>query len=428
MALGPEDISAASNALKVIYTDDELQLYLSQKHAFFAAIKKSDSFEGKRIDHDIQHGYNQSAGPSIAAASATNSTATDALFSVLRKQYYGYGQIDREVILASRSQKGSFTRKLKQAYDNSLMSLERFLKWTIWGNGGGSYGTLAGVGVASGLLNTQVQVTNIATAPWIEKDMKLQFSVNSGFGNVTTVKQPGGGAEGAATTGITLTVANINRRTGVITFTAAVPVAAGEVAVGDYFFRYLTKGQCVDGVRAWVPMNDTDAALAFNGVPRSVDIERLAGLRYLTPEATYGQTILAASAYASNVGSQMTSVYMNPVSIQKMGEIERSRVVREEIGDLEIGFNAIKFATSVGDLSLMAEATVPPGWAFITDPSFWEFRHLDTMVGFFEEDGLLKRVDGFDRYEFRLGGYGNLLCHAPQQSMWVKLDSAAVEI
>lgn len=428
MSLGPEDITAAANSLKVIYTDDELRLFLSRNHAFYAAIKNTDSFEGKRIDHDIQHGFNQSAGPTIAAASATNSTASDALFSVPRKQYYGYGQIDREVILASRSQKGSFTRKLKQAYDNSLMSLERFLKFSIWGNGGGAYAQLSGVGVASGLLNTQVQISNTALAPWIEKDMKLQFSVNTGFGGVTTVRQPGGGAEGAGTTGITLTVANINRRTGIITFTAAVPVAAGEVTVGDYVFRYLTKGSCLDGVRAWVPMNDTDAAATFNGATRSVDIERLAGLRYLTPEATYGQTILTASAYASNCGAMLKSVYMNPVSIQKLGEIERSRVVREEIGELEIGFSAIKFATSVGDLSVFPEAAIPPGWAFVTDPEFWEFCHLDKAVSFFEEDGLLKRVDGFDRYEFRLGGYGNLLCHAPLHSMWVKLDATATEI
>lgn len=431
MSIGAEDLTAAANSLKVIYTDDELLLMIMKDHPFFAAIKKTNSFEGKTLDMDVQHGFTQSAGPTIGVAESTASTATDAAFSVTRKQYYATGKIDREVILASRSKKGSFTRKLKQAMDNAVDSLTLFLVWCLWSNGGGSYGKLSGVGVASGLLNTQVQLANPHLANWIEKDMQMQFSVNSGAGGVTTVKQAGGGAEASAATGITLTVASVVRRTGIITFTAAVPVAAGEVAVNDYLFRRQTKGLCLTGVRGWNPMNDTDAATALFGATRSVDIERLSGLRYLTVEGTYSQTILAACSYAKNLGAKLKTIYMNPVSITKLSEVERSKTVREEIGDLGIGFDVIKFSTAVGTLDLLSEPAVPPGWAYITNPEDWELAFLgeeNKPVEFFEEDGLLSRVSGSDQYEFRLGGYGNFVMHKPGNGMWVKLEDSAVEL
>lgn len=431
MSLGAEDLAAAQNALKVIYTDEELQLKIEKDHPLFAAMRKSNIFEGKTLDHDVQHGFTQSAGPTIAVAESTLSTAADAAFSVSRKQYYGAGKISREVILASRSKKGSFTRKLKQAMDNAVDSLTLFLMWSLWGNGGGAYGRLAKVGVADGLLNTQVQLANPDLSVWIEKDMQLQFSVNTGFGGVTTVKQPGGGAEASAATGITLTVANVLRRTGLITFSGAVPVAAGEVAVNDYIFRRQTKGLLLTGVRGWNPMNDTDAALALFGAPRSVDLERLSGLRYLTPSGSYSSTILDAMGYAKNLGASLKHLYMNPVSITKLSDVERSKTTREEIGDLGIGFDVIKFSTAVGNLDLLSEPAVPPGWAYATNPEDWELAFLgeeNKPVEFFEEDGLLKRVSGEDNYEFRLGGYGNFLHYKPVNGLWIKLDSTATEI
>ena len=431
MALGAEDLAAAANSLKVIYSDEELMLKIAKDHPLFAAIRKSNSFEGKSYDHTVQHGFNQSAGPTIAVAEDTVSTAADVAFSVTQKQYYGYGKIDRQVILASRSKKGAFTRKLKQAMDNAVDSLTLFLMFCLWGNGGGAYGRLSKVGVADGLLNTQVRLAAPEMATWIEKDMKLQFSQNAGFGGTsTTVRQPGGGAEAAASTGITLTVASVVRRTGIITFTAAVPVAAGEVTVNDYIFRKKTKGQCLTGVRGWNPMNDTDAATALFGATRSVDIERLSGLRYPTPDGTYSQTILNAAAYAKNVGSTLTSLYMNPISLTKLGEVERSKTVREEIGDLGIGFDVVKFSTAVGNLDTFSEPAIPPGWAYATNPEDWEMLFLgeeNKPVEFFEEDGLLSRVSGSDQYEFRLGGYGNFVMHKPVNGLWIKLDSAAVE-
>jgi hypothetical protein len=425
MALGPEDLAAAANVLKTIYSPEELMLMLCMRRPFMAAIVKSDDFEGDFYKHTVQHGFNQSAGPTPAVAIDTYSTNADARFSLERKRYYGYGKISREVMLATRSDKGSVTRKYKQALDGMIKGLGRYLDFTVWSDGGGAYGRLSGVGVASGLLATQVRLANLHGAIWIEPDQKHQFSVNTGFGGVQTVRQPGGGAEAAASTGITLTVANVNTRTGVITYTGAVPVAAGEVTVNDYVFRTRTKGLVLDGVRGWCPMDDTTAAAAFLGATRSVNIDRLSGQRWLDPLATYVETIREACAYASTLGNAGTSIFINPMTQNKIENSERDKVFKEEIGDLEIGFQVTKFQTPLGELDMMADPAVPPGWAFVTDPKDWSFKHLGKMVGFFEEAGLLRRVHGEDNYDFEGGGYGNILTDAPGNSLWIKLDKNA---
>ncbi len=425
MPLGPEDLTAAANTLKTIYSPEELELIICKKRPLLAMMTKDDDFEGDSFKHTVQHGFNQTAGPSPAVAIDTYSTAEDARFTLERKRYYGYGKIAREVMLATRSDKGSVVRKYKQALDGLIMGLGRYLDFTVWSDGGGAYGQLDGVGVASGLLATQVRLANPHGAIWIEKNQKHQFSANTGFGGVTTVRQPGGGAEASAATGITLTVANVNTRTGVITYTDAVPVAAGEVTVNDYLFRTRTKGLVLDGVRGWVPQDDATAAAAFLGATRSDNISRLAGNRWLEARTTYAETIREACAWASNQGSQATTIFINPMSLNRLEESERDRVVKEEFGDLEIGFDVVKFRTPIGDLDMLGEPAIPPGWAFVTDPKDWNFKHLGKMVGFFEEAGLLRRVHGEDNYDFEGGGYGNILTDAPGNSMWVKLDKNA---
>jgi hypothetical protein len=158
MALGPEDLAAAANALKSLYSPEELLLMICMRRPFMAAITKADDFEGDSDTHTVQHGFNQSAGPTPAVAIDTYSTNADARFTLERKRYYGYGKISREVMLATRSDKGSVTRKYKQALDSMVKGLGRYLDFTVWSDGGGAYGKLIGVGVASGLLATQVKL------------------------------------------------------------------------------------------------------------------------------------------------------------------------------------------------------------------------------------------------------------------------------
>lgn len=427
MSLGPEDLTTAANSLKSVYSPEELELIICKKRPFVAAIKKANDFVGEDYKHTVQHGFNQSAGPTVALARSTISTNSEQRFTLDRKQYYGYGKISRELILATKEKRGSVANKYKQAMDGMIFSLSRFLDYATWSNGGGAYGRLALVGVADGLLATQVKLANPAGAMWLESDMQLQFSANNGYGPVLTVRQPGGGVEGAASTGITLTILAVNKRTGLITFTGAVPVAAGEVTVDDYIFRVGSKGLVIDGVRGWIPQDDTTAASAYLGATRSAGTERLAGHRWLDPLATYAETIREACAQFANEGMDSSNIYMNPKSIVKIEASERDRVVTKEVGRLEIGFDTIMFKTAIGDLDLQSEPAVPPGWAFVTNPDSWTFKHLGEMVGFFEEAGLLQRVVGEDNYDFEGGGYGNLLCDLPGNSGWVKLDADAAE-
>lgn len=425
MALGPEDLISAANSLKSVYSPEELLLIICKKRPFMAALPMMDDFEGKTYEHTVQHGYNQSAGPTVAVARNTISTNAEERFVLQRKQYYGYGKISRELMLATRSKKGAVANKYKQATDMMIMSLGRFLDYSVWGNGGGAYGRLAAVGVAGNLLATQVRLAKPAMAQWLESDMQVQFSANTGYGGVTTVRQPGGGAEGSAATGITLTILAVNKRTGLITFTANVPVAPGEVTLNDYLFRHGTKGLTLDGVRGWIPQDDATAALNYLGAVRSQNTERLSGHRWTEGAGTYAETIRKACAHFANMGTDASNIYMNPMSIDEIEASERQRVVTVDVGDLEIGFETIKFKTAIGDLDLQSEPGVPPGWAFVTNPGSWAFKHLGKMIGFFEEDGLLHRVPGEDSYDFEAGGYGNLICELPGNSGWIKLDPAA---
>lgn len=426
MSLGPQDLEATTQALRVTYSDKELMMKLQRRRPLMAAMKKNDAFVGESFVHVIQHGYNQGIGATMDVAEATMSTDLDAKFTVLRRTYLGAGRISRPTILATRDNKGAAAKQLKRSYDGLLLNLGRYLDAGIWGDGGGAYAILAKVGTGDGLATAKlVQIANKRAMHWIEKDQIHNFSATSGADGLTTVLQPGGG-EGSASTGIALRVAKVNRRDGIIEYADNVPAA---VVAGQYLFRRQMKGQGIQGVRAWCPQDDATAASTFLGQDRSLDLERLAGLRWLTPNGTYAQTIRDAVSFADVEGGDFSNIYMNSVNIGELENSERGLVKTDEkVGDLKIGFNTIKFRTPIGDLDLQADAGCPEGWAMITNPNVWEFRHLGKFFGFFEEDGLLHRIPGYDGYGFRGGGYGNVVCDDPKSVLWVKLKANASAI
>jgi len=423
MSLGPQDLEATQKALRVTYSDEELMMKIQRRRPFMAAMRKSDTFEGESYVHVVQHGFNQGIGATMDVAEATMSTDLDGKFTVLRRTYLGAGRISRATILATRSNKGAAARQLKRSYDGLLLNLGRYLDWGIWGDGGNALYLIDKVGTGDGLDNDkQIKVKNLRAMHWIEKDQIHNFSTDVGATGSTTVMQLGG-VEGAASTGIALQVAKVNRRAGIIEFTANVP---SDVVTGKYGFRKQMKGQGILGARAWAPLDDATAAGTFLGQDRSIDVERLAGLRHLTPNGTFAQTLRDAISYGSVEGGEFSHIYMNPVDVGKMENSERSLVVTdEEVGDLKIGFKTIKFRAPDGDLDLQSDAGTPEGWALVTDPEAWEFRHLGKFFGFFEEDGLLHRIPGYDGYGFRGGGYGNLVCYRPNSALWVKLSANA---
>lgn len=419
MAVSDQSISATANALKAIYSPDELMFKLSRHHALWNDIKKSDTFEGDSIVHMVQHGFNQGIGTSMLDAETNMSTDLDARFTVTRKKIYAAGKIEREVILATRSNKGSVVRQLKRSLDSCLFNLERTLNFMVWGDGGGAYAVITSTATPA------LTISNLQGMHWLEKDMMVHYSADRGATGTATVLQ-NGGAEGAVATGLTNTILSVNRRTGVVTMSAAID---NDVAAGQFIFRKGTKAGMPYGVRAWVPQTDALAAATFAGQDRSLDTERLGGLRYLDPAATYAETIRLACAYASNIGGEFSTIYMNPIDVAKLQESERSDVVHDsKRGELDIGFDVVKFRTPIGTLDLLDDSGCPEGWAFICDPSVFEFKHLGKVFGFFEEDGLLQRIAGYDGYGFRGGTYGNLVCHDPKSAMWVKLKASPADV
>ena len=422
MTVGAQDLDATANALRVMYSEDELRFILSKRNAFFNDITKTDDFEGESFVHVVQHGYNQGVGATMAAAEASMSTDLDAKFNVPRRRFYAAGKIAREVILATRSKKGAAVQQLKRSYDSCLLNMRRLLQFLVWGDGGGAYAVIDKAGVADGLLATQIQIKNARGMHWLEKDMQVHYSADRGGTGLTTVLQDGG-AEGAASTGLTNTIAAVNRKTGLITMSANIDT---DVDAGHYLFRKDTKGLMPHGSRTWCPQDDTTAALDLFGQVRSSDIVRLSGLRWLDVLSTYQETLREAISYAEIEGGEFTTIYMNPVDIGRIDQCERDKVVHDEKrGELEIGFDVIKFRTPIGVLDMMADSACPQGWAKVTNPAMWRFKHLGKLFGFFEEAGLLYVIPAFDGYGFRGGGYGNLVCDDPKSMMWVKLSSNA---
>ncbi len=398
------DMTSAAAALKVYYTNDRIENMVYQDAPFLAMLKKNESFTGKNHPIPVVYGnpQNRSVDFATAIAGATTSKIKD--FTLTRVKDYSVASIDNELILASAGKASAFMEAATFEIDNAIDSASRSLSSALFGNGSGKLGR-----VLAGATGTTFTLTEPEDVVQFEVGQEIVFSTANGGGSVKSGN---------------VTVNGVDRDSGVITVDAltAIDGTAG-AATNDYVFAKGDYDGKIKGLLAWLPSTAPDST-AFFGMDRSVDVTRLAGIRFDASAMSLEEGLIGAAARAAREGAKPDVCFM---SYAKFSDLEKSLGSKVQYIDQkvnpEVGFRGIQINGPRGPIKVIADKDCPNDRAFMLTMSSWQLYSLKKAPHILDTDGnIMLREASSDSVQIRVGYYAQLGCNAPGFNVNLKLS------
>lgn len=394
-------VDAIRPVLKQQYTQNKVNTLVYTNQPTLAMIPKYTKFYGDNMVVALKYGTPQGRSVDFATAQTNITPSKYGRFTIYRKHDYALARISGEAWKASKNDMGALLEGLKGEVDGAFRTCSNNLAKNIFGNGGGSRGT---IGAGTTLAGTTILLGNIADVVNFEVGMVLNLASTDG-------------TSGTVAAG-SLTVTGVDRDAGTVTVNAAITTIAG-VAVGWFIFQagdFLGTSTNVVGFDGWVPKT-TPTSTPFMGLDRSVDVVRLGGIRYVGNGAPIEVTINNVLARLFREGAKTDLITMHPYDFADFVNSLSSKVVYDRMTSPSaptIGFDVIKVKGPMGDVKVVSDMNEQIGWIHALQLDTWRLNSLEECPGILDLDGpQLLRVVNADEYELRIGHYSELYCNAP---------------
>jgi hypothetical protein len=421
------NVSNQVAALKELYTgDDYMKDLVYKKNPFFALVPKNESpsgFAGKYIPVPLVYGAPQGRSATFANAQSNQTAPALASFFVYRVSDYQLVTITNELLEATKDDAGAFVDEAKLNMDTGFRNLSNDIAFSLFADASGARGEIGAISTGVITLASPNSVVQF------EVGMVLVSFAVSG----TTYTQSTGANLGY--------VIAVNRSAGTITVSATAGGAAGtptnwstsfpKLAVqGDISFGSLalqTAFLKISGLAAWLPSTAPSASENFWGVDRSVDVTRLAGVRFDGSGETIEEALIDAASLVSREGGMPDMCFMNFSSYAALEKSLGSKVqyVTVKHEEADIAFAGITVNAPYGPITVIPDRNCPALKAYLLQMDTWKLRSLGKVphiltYGLEGLEGL--RIGNADALEIRIGFYGNLICNAPGWNCVVTLS------
>lgn len=389
-----------TNALKILWSRG-LRYAMYDEDPFLAYVPKSTNFIGRSKENVVM--YEGIFGSSSITTARTNAGTPPLItFTYTRKKDYAVGFLDLEAFHAAKgANDGSLASLVKTTAEAAINGIACTTLHQLWGNGGGARGQ-----IASGETTDTITLANIEDIVHFGVGMVLQTSTADG-------------TSGAVKAG-TVTVEAVDRDLGTITCTAATwDDAAGipTVAANDYIFREGDFGGAINGVLAHCPTTTPTSGDNHLGVDRSVDPQRLAGVRVAANGADIIEVIIDAAAKHNIAGGRPQDCWVNPLTMAALAkELHGKTDFANKQTEKGVSIRALEIATGYGPIQVMQSRACPKANALLTRRDNWDLCGLGDWPHFSREHGFKFLPLDRDAVEFRLKRYGDFVCKKPVQN------------
>ena len=395
-----------TNWLKVQYIDtDEINKQLvdgsmSPVYKDFATEQKTEMTEGKSWSIPQWGSQKRTSGKDFSVVQARNRAGSTGRRLVLvhsMAENFDEVDIDRQAMLASKTNVGTFFATLKSDIDQSVMSMNQDILTGIYG--GNQDGKLASVSAVNGAL-TVVTISDSATILRFEEGQYVEFAaaIYDGTNDLRRVS----GTDKAHK------ITAVDHAKKQITFATAITALAADDKIykeGEYIISDDSKKLYgfLDYIPATIPANDS-----FLGINRQLAPARLAGY-YVQPsapnatqdkgEVIYNEIVKAMVQVSKNFPMyKITKIVANPQVLQ---ELQLSKVFKNGVRWINdndekrrtgtIGFSAFNVLSPKGDVPLVFDSFCPEDEIIGYNAMSWKIRYLaesaGKVVNFKEEKG-----------------------------------------
>lgn len=375
------------SALKQHYTGERIENMVYKDNPLFALMPKYESFGGISLKLPIKWGNPMGRSAGFTEAQANETSGKISAFVLTRKKDYAIARIENETIEASKGNANAFMEAATFAIDGAIQAITRSLAVTMYGDGTGSIGSIAVGGVDTTGTNDVITLANIQQITNFEVDMELKFA--------------GGSTKS--------TVLAVNRDTGVF----EVDTSSGATA-GDAIYVDGDKDAVYSGIGAWIP-SSAPGSTEFFGVNRSLDTDRLGGIRFNGASLPLEEALIGAAARVAREGGKPDYCFMNYSNFADLEKALGSKVAYVEKNiKPEIGFRGILIHGPRGPINVIPDQNCPPDVAYLLQLDTWKLYSLGKAPKILASDGnKMLRVYNQDQLELRVGFYGQLGCRAP---------------
>jgi hypothetical protein len=405
---------------KHIYNPKRVAVLAYERRPFMKRLTKRDDFVGDTYNHSIF--FEDPQGGSANQQTAINqkqASSQGARFVINRGREYQVISILNEEIQASRDDVGSLLRKKKHESDRVINEMARRMDIAIHGGGGG---VIASFTTGSSVATTSLTLDTPQLGIRFSVRQVLQcVSTNNTNGTANTFVAGGatarvlGLSRSATTTTITLDQTLAQAWPGIATSTQYFLVRNGD----NIGFSYTNPAGGVSGLKSWLPTTAPTVGDSFWGFDRSVDVQRLAGVRYAAGNGEkYEQTFQQASAELALQESNADVILMSPVDCAKYSQELGNKVRYSPNADGVTGFRPLLVTGQSGDLEVLPDPQVDPGTFYMLDMDTWHLKTLGALPHLVEDDGRpTLREATSDAVEIRWRGWYQLISDAPGRNL-----------
>jgi len=380
--------------------------YRDPKNTFLALLKKDTKANGSLFEVAVQTTAGGGRSADFATGKANNNGGTGKRFAFPYKDDFAWARIDAKDMAASRAN-GAIVPALEHAMKNAMANIKRSLASSVAGDGSGRIGRIAAIPATT-------PAGSFRLADW--RDL-----VHFQTGMYLETNPTRTGSAGTMQTGRALITRIVMSRTNPLVYFTAEGGWAPEVndfvyAEGDYDAK-------IQGIQAWIPVTAPTTGDSFGGVDRSVDTQRLAGIRVDASAATTHTEALLTSGEEFHVfTAETTHVILSPADwIQLELEQEGKKRLVEVENDYKLGITGLQLED--GSVAIQ-DPYFPKGFAYRINRDTWTLMSMGEAPHLANEDGLkMLRVGDADAFESMLRYWANLKCDAPDQNGVVTLPA-----
>tara|TARA_R110000868_G_scaffold93573_7_gene258808 strand:+ start:1024 stop:2256 length:1233 start_codon:yes stop_codon:yes gene_type:complete len=408
MAAGTITLANISNSLKITYAKG-MEKIAYKNHPLLGMIPKESEFEGKSYNQSIRNAAMQGRSATFTTAQAQVGTNEYNEFTITARKNYSIFRIEGQVIAMAKGA-GAYVEQLSDAIDGAIQVITDDMSTNLYRGASGTRGRVAAFPAA-----TTLQLATIEDVINFELGMEVGSSATDGTG--------------AADVG-TATITAIDRVNGILTtdgggWVAQIPA----ILVNNFLFTSGDYNLKMQGLDSWVPTDRTGLAVAFNGVTRSVDPDRLAGMFFDGAGGPIETTLNNAVGLAFRMGCRtIDTCMMNPVDMGDLVNAISNRIREprpttrkaETVGKASIGYEGFAVTTPSGTIEVFSDPFCPKGTFRLLTLDTWKLKTAGKAPDFLmADDQKILRVAADDAYEGRVGYYGNVVCKNPGANMVV---------
>lgn len=376
------------------------------KNTFLAMMKKDTKANGSFFEVAVQTTNGGGRSADFATGKANNNGGTGKRFAFTYKDDFAWARIDAKDMAASKAG-GGVVPALELSMKNAMANIRRSLASSVAGDGTGTIGQISAIApttpAGSFRLADWRQLVHFQTGMYLES-------------NPTRVGSPGTIRAGRAL----VTRIVMDRVNPLVYFTAE---GGWAPVVDDFVFTEGDYGAKIQGIQAWIPVTAPAPGDNFGGVDRSVDAQRLAGIRVdVSGEPTHTEALLASGEEFAIFTSTTSHIILSPAD---WIQLEREQESKKRLVDVENEYKIGIVGLQLEDGSIaVQDPYFPKGFAYRVDMDTWTLMSMGEAPHLANEDGLkMLRVSDADAFEAMLRYWANLKCDAPDRNGVVTLPT-----